>query len=219
MNKKNNISDGKLDSTLVFKLYDTYGFPFEITKELAFEKGLSVNENEFNQLFSKHKEESKGDIGKVFKSGLADNSYESVKLHTATHLLHSALKKVLNENVNQKGSNITPERLRFDFNFERKLTPDEIKKVELLVNDVISKNLPVVKEIMTYEDAKKSGAIGLFENKYGDSVNVYSIGDFSKELCAGPHVANTGELGVFKIVKEESSSAGVRRIKAILKNN
>ena len=214
-----NISDGKLDSTLVFKLYDTYGFPFEITKELAFEKGLSVNENEFNKLFSKHKEESKGDIGKVFKSGLADNSYESVKLHTATHLLHSALKKILNENVNQKGSNITPERLRFDFNFERKLTPDEIKKVELLVNDVISKNLPVVKEIMTYEDAKKSGAIGLFENKYGDSVNVYSIGDFSKELCAGPHVANTGELGVFKIVKEESSSAGVRRIKAILKND
>ena len=211
-----NIQNNKLNSALVFKLYDTYGFPFEITKELAEENGLEVSEEEFNALFEKHKEGSKGDIGKVFKAGLADTSEASVKLHTATHLLHSALKKVLNESVNQKGSNITPERLRFDFNFERKLTPEEIQQVEDLVNQMIEKAVPVVREEMSYDKAKESGAIGLFANKYGDVVSVYTIGDFSKELCGGPHASNTKDLGHFKITKEESSSAGVRRIKAIL---
>ncbi|MDD3397287.1 MAG: alanine--tRNA ligase [Clostridia bacterium] len=213
---KNNIKNGKINSALVFKLYDTFGFPFEITKELANEKGLKVDDKEFNELFDQHKNISKGETGKVFKSGLADVSEQTIKLHTATHLLHSALKKVLGENVNQKGSNITPERLRFDFNFERKLTDDELMQVENLVNNLIEKNLAVICEEMDYEKAKKSGAIGLFQNKYGDKVRVYSIGEYSKELCSGPHVENTKALGKFKITKEESSSAGVRRIKAIL---
>jgi len=213
---KNNIKDGKINSALVFKLYDTFGFPFEITKELANEKGLKVDDKEFNELFDQHRNISKGETGKVFKSGLADVSEQTIKLHTTTHLLHSALKKVLGENVNQKGSNITPERLRFDFNFERKLTDDELMQVENLVNNLIEKNLAVICEEMDYEKAKKSGAIGLFQNKYGDKVRVYSIGEYSKELCSGPHVENTKALGKFKITKEESSSAGVRRIKAIL---
>ncbi|MDD3232014.1 MAG: alanine--tRNA ligase-related protein, partial [Clostridia bacterium] len=206
----------QLKSNLVFKLYDTFGFPFEITKELATEHGLTVDETEFNKLYEAHREVSKGDTGKTFKSGLADTSEQSVKLHTATHLLHYALKKVLNENANQKGSNITPERLRFDFNFERKMTPEELKEVENIVNDLIKKELPVIKEEMSIEKAKQSGAIGLFESKYGENVTVYSIGDYSKELCGGPHVSNTKELGKFKITKEESSSAGIRRIKAVL---
>jgi alanyl-tRNA synthetase len=213
---KENIENGQLKSNLVFKLYDTFGFPFEITKELATEHGLTVDETEFNKLYEAHREVSKGDTGKTFKSGLADTSEQSVKLHTATHLLHYALKKVLNENANQKGSNITPERLRFDFNFERKMTPEELKEVENIVNDLIKKELPVIKEEMSIEKAKQSGAIGLFESKYGENVTVYSIGDYSKELCGGPHVSNTKELGKFKITKEESSSAGIRRIKAVL---
>lgn len=215
ISEKNNIKDNVINSTLVFKLYDTYGFPFEITEELAIEKGLKVDENEFNKLFEMHKNISRGEA-KIFKSGLADTSEQTVKLHTATHLLHFALRKTLGENVSQKGSNITPERLRFDFNFERKLTADELKQIEDLVNELIEKKLTVSCNEMDYESAKKSGAIGLFENKYGEKVKVYSIGEFSKELCSGPHVKNTKELGRFKITKEESSSAGIRRIKAVL---
>ncbi|MDD2445301.1 MAG: alanine--tRNA ligase [Clostridia bacterium] len=211
-----NIENGKLNSKLVFKLYDTFGFPFEITKELAEENNLSVDEAEFNVLLENHKELSKGKTGKVYKSGLADTSEQSVKLHTATHLLHYALKKVLGNHINQKGSNITSDRLRFDFNFERKMTEEEVRQVEELVNQVIEKEIPVVKEEMNLEDAKNSGAIGLFDNRYGDKVTVYTIGTYSKELCAGPHVNNTKELVKFKITKEESSSAGVRRIRAIL---
>ena len=211
-----NISNGKINSELVFKLYDTFGFPFEITKELAEEHNLTVNEKEFNELFEKHKEKSKGDIGKVFKSGLAGVSEKTTRLHTATHLLHAALKKFLGENVNQKGSNITEDRLRFDFNFERKVTPEELKEIENYVNNIINQEIPVICEEMSFEDAQKSGAIGLFTNKYGETVKVYTIGHFSKEMCGGPHVENTKDIGKFKITKEESSSAGIRRIKAVI---
>jgi len=216
ISKPENIVDGELKAELVFKLFDTFGFPFEMTRELADENGIKVNEEEFNKLFEKHKEVSKGDIGKVFKCGLAETNENTTKLHTATHLLQAGLKKVLGEHVSQKGSNITDERLRFDFNFERKMTPEEIKAVEDFVNDVIAKAVPVVKEEMSYEDAQKSGALGLFASKYGDVVSVYTIGEYSKEICGGPHAENTADLGKFKISKEESSSAGVRRIKAIL---
>ena len=217
ISKPENITGKKLNSALVFKLYDTFGFPFEMTRELATENDLLVDESEFNELFAKHKEASKGDIGKVFKAGLADTSEETTRLHTATHLLHAGLKKVLGVHVNQKGSNITSERLRFDFNFERKMLPEEIQAVEDFVNQAIKAAVPVIMEEMTVEEAKASGAVGLFENKYGETVKVYTINGFSKEICGGPHANNTSELGIFKIQKEESSSAGVRRIKAILK--
>lgn len=216
ISRPENLDGNKINSALVFKLYDTYGFPFEITRELAEEHNLIVSEEEFNQLFAKHKEVSKGDIGKVFKSGLAEIDEKTTRLHTATHLLHSGLKKFLGSYVNQKGSNITDERLRFDFNFERKVTSEELKQIEDYVNDIIKKAVPVVCEEMSVEEARNSGAIGLFSNKYGERVRVFTIGEYSKEMCSGPHVANTSELGHFKIVKEESSSAGVRRIKAIL---
>ena len=217
--KSENIKNGQLDSVLVFKLYDTFGFPFEITKELAAENNLTVSEEEFQILFDKHKQDSKGDVGKIFKSGLADHSDATIRLHTATHLLHAALKKILGHHVNQKGSNITPERLRFDFNFERKVTPEELQQIEDYVNEIISQEVAVLKEEMLFDDAKNSGAIGLFGDKYGEVVSVYSIGNYSKELCGGPHASNTRELGKFKITKEESSSAGVRRIKAVLKES
>ena len=209
-----NIVNGKLDSKIVFKLFDTFGFPFEITKELANEINIDVDENEFNQLFEEHRQISKTEG--TFKSGLQDTSEQTIKLHTATHLLQAGLRKILGDYVCQKGSNITPERLRFDFNFERKMTPEEIKQVEDFVNSVIKSEIPVIREEMKLEDAKKTGAIGLFTDKYGDIVSVYTIGDISKELCSGPHVQNTKELGHFKILKEESSSSGIRRIKAIV---
>lgn len=213
---KSNIVDGYLKEELVFKLYDTFGFPFEITQELAEENGIKISEEAFNKLLEHHKEESRGANQAVFKSGLADHDPNTIRLHTATHLLHASLKKLLGEDVHQMGSNITPERLRFDFNFPRKVTEEELKSIEAMVNDVINQSIPVVREEMTPEQAKESGAIGLFDNKYGDKVSVYTIGDFSKEICSGPHVNNTSELHHFKIKKEESSSAGVRRIKAIL---
>ena len=213
---ENNIKGGKLDSKIAFKLFDTFGFPLEITKELASEKGLTVDEKEFNELFEKHREISKTEG--TFKSGLADHSEETIKLHTATHLLQAGLRHVLGNHVYQRGSNITPERLRFDFNFERKMTPEEVKEVENFVNKAISDAIPVVREEMSLEDAKKTGAIGLFTDKYGDRVSVYTIGNISKELCSGPHVNNTSELKHFRILKEESSSSGVRRIKAVVEN-
>ena len=213
---ENNITCGKLDSKIAFKLFDTFGFPLEITKELASEKGLTVDEKEFNELFEKHREISKTEG--TFKSGLADHSEETIKLHTATHLLQAGLRHVLGNHVYQRGSNITPERLRFDFNFERKMTPEEVKEVENFVNKAISDAIPVVREEMSLEDAKKTGAIGLFTDKYGDRVSVYTIGNISKELCSGPHVNNTSELKHFRILKEESSSSGVRRIKAVVEN-
>ena len=199
-----------------FKLYDTYGFPIEITKDLAAERGFTVDEKGFEEAFSAHQELSRTAMAGDFKSGLQDHSEETTALHTATHLLHAALRRVLGPHVGQKGSNITPERLRFDFSHGQKVTPEELKKVEDLVNDAISRDLPVTVQTMTPEEAVNSGAVAFFSNKYGEQVTVYSIGDFSKEVCAGPHVTHTGGMGHFRIMKEEASSAGVRRIKAVL---
>ncbi|MFA5174056.1 MAG: alanine--tRNA ligase-related protein [Candidatus Pacearchaeota archaeon] len=197
-----------------FLLYQSYGFPLELTLEIAKEKNIKINEKEYNEELNKHQELSRTATQGKFKSGLADNSEATKKLHTATHLLNQALREVLKDNsIYQKGSNITPERLRFDFNFPRKLTDKELKEIEELVNKKIKQNIPIICNIMDLEKAKKT-AKGVFEDKYGEKVSVYGIGDFSKEICSGPHVSNTKELGKFKILKEESSSAGVRRIKA-----
>lgn len=206
----------KLDGEVVFRLYDTFGFPPEMTAELAEEKDLKIDMKEFEELFKKHQEISRAGSEAKFKGGLADHSEKTTAYHTATHLLHKALQIVLGEHATQKGSNITAERLRFDFMNPQKLTPEELKRVEDIVNEQIQRDLPVTCEEMSLEDAQKSGATGLFVNKYGDKVKVYTIGDFSKEICGGPHVDRTGKLGHFKIVKEEAVSAGVRRIKAIL---
>lgn len=205
-----------MDGRSAFKLYDTYGFPIEMTIELATEKGLTVDENDFAERFKQHQATSQAGAEQRFKGGLADHSEQSARLHTATHLLHAALRKVLGPEVAQKGSNITAERLRFDFSFGRKMTPEELKEVERLVNESIQAKAPVTCEEMTVAQAKEQGAIGLFESKYGEQVKVYTMGPFSKEICGGPHAKNTGDLVSFTIKKEESSSAGVRRIKAVI---
>lgn len=207
---------GTLSGRLAFRLYDTFGFPIEMTQELAKENGLTVDIDGFNAAFKKHQELSKAGSEQKFKGGLADHSEETTKLHTATHLLHAALRKVLGDEVAQKGSNITAERLRFDFSFHRKMEPEEIAEVQRLVNEAIERKMPITMEEMSVEDARNSGAIGLFGDKYGERVKVYTMGDFSKEICGGPHASNTGDLVAFKIQKEQSSSAGVRRIKAII---
>ncbi len=201
---------------LAFKLYDTYGFPIEITEELAAEHDFVVDREGFDKAYKKHQEMSKQGAEKVFKGGLADQSELTTALHTATHLLHKALRTVLGEHVMQKGSNITTERLRFDFNHPDKMSDEEIRKVEDIVNEQIKRNLPVSMEIMDLEKARTEGAIAFFADKYEEQVKVYTIGDFSKEVCGGPHVENTGNMGRFRIVKEQSSSAGVRRIRAVL---
>ncbi len=200
-----------------FLLYQSYGFPIEMIREIAGESGSEVDEKGFEEELAKHQELSRTASAGQFKSGLADDSEMTKKLHTATHILNEALRTVLKKpDLYQKGSNITPERLRFDFNFDRKLTVEELKEVEELVNKKIEEGIVVECNEMSLAEAKKKGAQGVFDSKYGDKVKVYEIGDFSKELCAGPHVENTSELGHFKILKEESSAAGVRRIKAIL---
>lgn len=201
---------------VAFRLYDTYGFPLEITEELAAEHGLSVDRDGFDKAFEKHQELSKAASEKTFKGGLADHSEATTKLHTATHLLHQALRMVLGSHVEQKGSNITQERLRFDFSHEDKMTDEQIERVEEIVNEQIRRDLPVHFSTMTLQEAKDGGAIALFGNKYEEIVKVYTIGDFSKEVCGGPHVQHTGELGRFKITKEQSSSQGIRRIRAVL---
>ncbi len=206
----------EIDAKVVFRLYDTYGFPPEVTKELADENGMTVDLKGFEELFKAHQEKSRQGSTQKFKGGLADQNEKTIAYHTATHLLHQALRTVLGEHVKQSGSNITEERLRFDFTHPQKMTKEEIQQVEDLVNEQIQRDLPVTCEEMSYEDAKKSGAIGLFTDKYGDKVKVYTIGDFSKEICGGPHVTHTGDMGRFKIKKEESSSSGIRRIKAVL---
>ena len=205
-----------VDGQTIFKLYETYGFPPEITADLAEEQGFKIDMTEFDKLFKEHQDKSRMGSEQKFKGGLADQNEKTIKYHTATHLLHKALQIVLGEHAKQKGSNITTERLRFDFSHPEKMTKEQLKEVEDIVNEQIKRDLPVTCEEMTVEEAKNSGATGLFESKYGDKVKVYTIGDFSKEICGGPHVKHTGELGKFKILKEESSSAGVRRIKAIL---
>lgn len=199
-----------------FLLFSSYGFPVEITKELAKESKLKVDETAFSKEFEKHQKISRKGAEKKFKGGLSEQSIETAKLHTATHLLNQALRETLGKEVQQRGSNITPERLRFDFNYDQKLTEEQLKKVEKKVNEKIKAALPVKREEMTIEEAKKKGAQAVFAARYGERVSVYTIGNYSKEICAGPHVSNTKELGHFKIIKEESIAAGVRRIKAIL---
>lgn len=199
-----------------FKLYDTYGFPIELTEELAKENGFTVDRKGFEEAFKKHQELSRSGAEQQFKGGLADHSELTTALHTATHLLHAALRKVLGTHVGQKGSNITAERLRFDFTHPEAMTKEQIKEVEDLVNEQIKRDLPVTVNTMTLDEARNEGAIAFFDSKYGELVTVYTIGDFSKEVCGGPHVTHTGDMGHFKILKEQSSSAGVRRIKAVL---
>jgi alanyl-tRNA synthetase len=199
-----------------FFLYETYGFPLELTEEMAAEHGFEVDKEGFEKAFEKHQEMSRKGAEQKFKGGLADNSEATSKLHTATHLLHKALRMVLGDHVAQMGSNITADRLRFDFSHPEKMTREQLDEVEKIVNEVIERELSISCREMTVEEAKKEGAIGLFGDRYGDIVKVYTVGDFSKEICGGPHAANTKELGRFKIKKEESSSRGVRRIKAVL---
>jgi alanyl-tRNA synthetase len=201
---------------LAFKLYDTHGFPVELTQELASEHDLAVDMEGFQEAFRKHQEKSKMDSNATFKGGLADHGEATTALHTATHLLHQALRMVLGDHVGQKGSNITAERLRFDFSHPEKMTPEQIQKVEDIVNQAIKADHHVSYTTMTLAEARDSGAIALFGDKYEEVVKVYSIGDFSKEVCGGPHVEHTAQLGTFKIKKEQSSSQGVRRIKAVL---
>lgn len=205
-----------LDDKTAFKLYDTYGFPIELTIELAHERGLKVDVEGFYKKFKEHQEKSRAGSSVKFKGGLAGNSEKETQYHTATHLLNAALKIVIGPQVHQRGSNITSERMRFDFNCDHKLTDEEKNKLETLINKWINESLDVTVEEMDKESAIKSGAECMFIEKYPDIVTVYSIGNVSKELCGGPHVKNTSELGIFKIKKEEASSAGVRRIKAVL---
>jgi alanyl-tRNA synthetase len=211
----NYVPDDTIAGKQAFRLYDTFGFPLELTVELAAEKGLKVDTEGFNIAFAEHQEKSKAQAVAA-KSGLAESGAEVTRLHTATHLLQAALRQVLGNEVAQKGSNITAERLRFDFSFGRPMTEEEIRQTEALVNKAIADALPVVMQELPLEEARKTGAIGLFGDKYGEVVRVYSVGNFSKELCSGPHVNNTSELGKFTIEKEQSSSSGVRRIKAVL---
>ena len=211
-----NISGNKIDKDIAFKLYDTYGFPIELTEELAKEASLEVDIEGFNKKFKEHQEKSRQGSSQKFKGGLASTGDMEVKYHTATHLLNAALKKVLGSHVHQKGSNITAERMRFDFSHDEKMTDEQKKEVEDLVNKYIEMAIPVEKLEMPKEEAVKIGAEAMFMDRYADIVTVYKIGDVSTEICGGPHVKNTSELGRFKIKKEESSSAGVRRIKAIL---
>jgi alanyl-tRNA synthetase len=203
---------------VAFRLYDTYGFPLEITEELAAEHGLGLDKEGFERAFEKHQELSKAGSEKTFKGGLADQGRAARRLHSATHLLHQALRMVLGDHVAQKGSNITQDRLRFDFSHPEKMTPEQIESVESIVNEQIEKGLDVTFEVMSLEEAKRQGAIALFDSKYDQKVKVYSMGEFSKEVCGGPHVENTSELGRFRIAKEQSSSAGVRRIRAVLES-
>ena len=211
-----NIEGKEINKDIAFRLYDTYGFPIELTEELAKENGLTVDTEGFKQKFAEHQEKSREGASQKFKGGLASTGEMETKYHTATHLLNAALKKVLGPHVHQKGSNITAERMRFDFSHNSKMTDEEKQKTEDLVNEYIKMAIPVEKLEMKKEDAINAGAEAMFADKYGDIVSVYKIGDVSMELCGGPHVHNTSELGHFKIKKEEASSAGVRRIKAIL---
>jgi len=210
------MNNKKITGKDAFTLFSTYGFPLEMTEELAKEHNIKINKQEFEKEFKKHQELSRTATKGMFGSGLADHSIETTRLHTATHLLHTALRNILGTHVQQRGSNITHERLRFDFSHDKKLTEEEIKKVESLVNKKIQEALPVIREESTIEEAKKHGALGFFEHKYKDKVSVYTIKGFSKEICTGPHVKNTKEIGKFKIIKEESVAAGIRRIKAIV---
>ncbi len=206
----------ELSGRLAFRLYDTYGFPIEMTRDLAEEANIAVDMDGFDKAYAKHQDLSRKGAEQKFAGGLADHSEQVTRLHTATHLLQAALRRVLGDHVAQRGSNITGERLRFDFTHPEKMTPEQIKQVEDFVNDAIGRKLDVTIEEMPVDQAKAAGAMAVFGEKYGDTVKVYIVGDFSKEICGGPHVKNIGELGRFRIVKEQSSSAGIRRIRAVL---
>lgn len=208
--------DKTINGKTAFRLYDTFGFPLELTIEMAKEIGYNVDEEGYHKAFLEHQEKSRTAAAGTFKGGLSDTSDNTARLHTATHLLLAGLQTLFDENIVQKGSNITPERLRFDFNFPRKMLPEELKQLEDFVNDAIKKEIDVTCEEMTLDQARARGAKGIFANKYGDKVKVYTIGNVSKEICGGPHANNTRELKSFKIIKEESSSSGVRRIKAVI---
>lgn len=213
----NKLADHEITGQQAFNLYATYGFPIEVIEELAEEKDIQIDKKAFEKEFTKHQKSSRSASAGMFKGGLVGQSENTIKYHTATHLLHQALRQVLGDHVEQKGSNITDDRLRFDFSHSEKMTDEQKKLVEDMVNQKIKEALPVTIKELSFAEAKKHGAIGLFADKYGDQVKVYSIGDFSKEICGGPHVKKTSELGEFKIKKEESSSRGVRRIRAVLK--
>ena len=208
--------NGKISGEQAFDLFTTYGFPFEMTQELAQAAGIVVDTQGFHEAMQKHQELSRTGASQKFSGGLADHSQFTVRGHTATHLLHQALRKVLGPHVVQKGSNITPQRIRFDFSHPTKLSDSELQAVERIVNEEIRRDLPVSFEVLSVAEAKKKGAMGVFDERYGSKVKVYRIGDFSYEICGGPHVAHTTEVGKFRIVKEEACSAGVRRIKAVL---
>ena len=209
----------KIDAQFAFNLFQTYGFPFEITQEILSEKKINIKQTDFDKFKAKHSSQSKSASAGMFKGGLEDQSEITTKLHTATHLLHQSLREVLGDHVKQEGSNITSKRLRFDFSHPDGLSKDQLKKVEDLINKVINKDLPIKKTIEDKDAALKSGVLAFFKTKYPDKVTVYSIGDFSKELCGGPHVNSTGEIGSVKLIKEENIAAGKRRIYAVLNGN
>jgi len=210
------LQDSQISGRDAFYLYETYGFPLELTAEMARERGLTVNEPEFQAAYAEHQQMSRAGAEQKFAGGLADHTEQTTKLHTATHLLQAALRLVLGEHVHQAGSNITPERLRFDFTHPEKLTDEQLQKVEDLVNQAIAADYPVCIDVMSLEEAQARGALAFFGERYGDRVNVYSIGDFSMEVCGGPHVEHTGQLGHFKIQKQEAVGRGVRRIRAVV---
>lgn len=210
------VNNGVLSGAVAFRLHDTFGFPVELTTELAKEKNIAVDMEGYNKSVEEHQQLSRANLTQVFKGGLAGHSEIETKYHTCTHLVLATLRRMYGDQVIQRGSNITPERMRFDFNLDRKMTEEEKKHLEDVVNQKIAEALPVVCETMSPEEAHKQGALGIFNNKYGNEVTVYTIGDYSKEICGGPHVKNTSELGRFKLLKEESSGAGIRRIKGVL---
>ena len=210
-------ASGQIDGPSAFRLYDTFGFPLEMTVELAAERGLTVDQTAYAESFKHHQELSSAGAAQRFSGGLADHTEQTARLHSATHLLHAGLRKVLGTTVDQRGSNITTERLRFDFSFGRPMTAEEIKEVQEYVNEAIRADVPITMEQMSVDAARESGAMGLFGSKYGEVVKVYTMGPYSKEICGGPHANHTGELGEFEIQKEQSSSSGVRRIRAVIK--
>ncbi len=212
------VSGNIFSGEAAFNLFETFGFPLPLTVELAAEGGLSVDQARFEALYAEHQALSRRGMDRKFRGGLAEQTEETSRLHTATHLLHAALRQVLGPDVQQKGSNITAERLRFDFSYPRRLTPDELRQVEAIVNAQIGRDLPVSTAVMTLEQALAEGALAFFGDKYGEQVKVYSVGDFSKEVCGGPHAARSGELGRFHITKEEAVGQGVRRIRAVLES-
>jgi alanyl-tRNA synthetase len=213
-NDPNAVVENIINGKSAFRLYDTFGFPIELTIEMAEELGFTVDKEGFDVAFHEHQEKSRSAEKGEFKGGLSDGGEMETRYHTAVHLMQAGLRKVLGDTVFQRGQNITSERARFDFSYDKPMTREEIEAVENYVNDVVKKEVDVTMEEMSVEDAKNAGAIGIFDSKYGDVVKVYTVGEYSKEICGGPHVKNTREIGKFKIVKEQSSSAGVRRIRA-----